>query len=232
MDTFAVILNYLLAFALGSIYSFAELIGRYSEPKQILKIGAGKLYIVFNGLISVFALLVIKDFNINIANYNNIEGGKILIAGTAAMLILRSSIASVKVGTKNVEGGLAPLIQVFLDAVNKSYDRERSNVDLARVKIIMGQINYSKAEKSLPLICLNVLMTLSEVDQKAMGKQVSELSKSNSDNYSKSLNLGIIVARYTGIDLLKQVVDALGESIKNEATTEPTIDELIDKFSK
>ncbi len=231
------IINYTLVFALGCIYAFAELIGRYSEPSLILKIRTGQLYLVFNGLISCFALLIVMEFDVDFLHYKKIEGGKILIAGTSAMIVLRSSIASVKVGGKNVEGSLYPIIQVFLDAVNKAYDRERSKVDLKKIKLIMDNVDYLKAENDLPTVCMNILQTLSQAEVDKMTKELSVLSATKADKKTKAMNLGIILARYTGMDLLEKAVDSIRETIQTEQTTQngdatdPSIDDLIIKFS-
>ncbi len=231
MSCYYILINYLLVFLLGSIYALAELIGRYSEPKQILNINAGRFYILFNGCISVFALLIVMEFDVDFMHYKHIEAGKILVAGTSAMLVFRSTIASVKIGGKNIEGGLSPIVQVFLDAVNKSYDRQRSKIDLNEVGNIMKNVNYTKAEADLPLLCLNLLRTLPEAEGKNMGVEISNLSQSSASKKAKSINLGIIIARYTGIDLLKKAVDTLGDIIQDGEQEEPNIDELINQFS-
>jgi len=78
------------------------------------------LYIFLNGIVSILALWLIKFFkNESISDINSFETLSIIIAGFGGMMILRSSIFSIKQNNKDVEIGFATIVQTLLDIIDK-----------------------------------------------------------------------------------------------------------------
>jgi hypothetical protein len=218
----------IFCFLLGMIYALAELLSRFKNGSLIFQIFWGYFYIFFNGFLSILAFLIIKDFNIDLENYQ-IEGGKILLAGVSAMVVIRSWIISVSVPNRNspkkgktLEPSLAPLIQVFLDYVQKEFDRKKALVDVDKIGPLMEGLNFEKAALSLPFTCANLLITISEEEGKFIAKKISDLRKSPITNSSKLLNLGIILNEFSGYKVLEKVANRLRE----ENATHNIMDQL------
>lgn len=219
----ALLVNSLFVIALGSGSGFIELISRYTSLQKLFKIKAGWVYIILNGLISLTVYLIIETGGIKIVFGNYTSGPllKVLLSGTTAMVLLRSSIANVKINDKSVEVGLAPLLQVLLNWVNRTYDRENSKITLDEVGEIMQDVNFEAAERNLPFLCISMMKTLSDDETKIIGDKVSVISNNTSlSSRTKAISLGLHLATYTGTDLLKNSVSQLKEELSNKLTTE------------
>src|SRR5436305_563708 len=118
-----IILNCILSFIFGSLVGLAELLSRYSEPKQVLRKTPAKLYIGLNGIISILGYWAIKKFQGSFV-ITGIELDNVLIAGFSAMVVLRSSIANIQHNGKKIEIGIGGILQVFLDTIEKLFNRE------------------------------------------------------------------------------------------------------------
>ena len=94
--------DYFWVFALGMCTAFAEIIGKFrDEPLQSVRTGHAILYHIFNGVIAMFALLVLEIF----AGPPNDAGQhlrNVLTAGLGAMLIMRSKLFNIKMGGEEV----------------------------------------------------------------------------------------------------------------------------------
>lgn len=138
-------LNVIFVFLFGSLWGLAELLLRYKEWNYLFNYQKNKkkekkdkninnieikttntevsvggyviAYIILNGIISIIALLLIKFF----ANskLDVINGVDIIIAGFGGMVILRSSMFSIKHNKKDIEIGLATIVQIFLDTIDR-----------------------------------------------------------------------------------------------------------------
>jgi hypothetical protein len=209
-----VIANCMIVFLLGFIYSYTELLSKYKQSRVIFRVRAGWFYMLFNGFFSLIIYFLLKEWNFSLLNLSKLEGGKIIIAGTAAIVVLRSSIVTIKTEKNNIEGGLSPLIQILLDYVNRSFDRHRSRIILPEIHQTMQNVNFAKASIILPIICLRLMKTLSQTEQEQLGADIAKINEINADNSTKSLTLGIILHEYTDSELLKVAVEKLGSVIQ------------------
>ncbi|HLA56577.1 MAG TPA: hypothetical protein VK623_10775 [Flavobacterium sp.] len=164
---------------------------------------------------SVLVYYFIPKLNISFGVFTQNEWGKIILAGLSAMFILRSSFFSYhdKDSNKAINVGISTILQVFLDSAERSFDREHSTNKLKQVSLVMKDIDFTKAEKNLSVICLNLMLNVSTEEQKKLGESVKNLSQ-DMDPLAKSIALGIILEQVTGVELLKQAVECLGLSIK------------------
>jgi hypothetical protein len=206
---------YVLVVLLGFLVAFAELLSRSSEgASEIFKALPAYIYFLINGMASALSYWLITDSHILPDQTGLPEAMKIILAGFSAMAILRSSFGSVKVGGVVYEAGIAPIVQVFLIAAERAFDRKRSRIDLQDLSTIMENVDFAKANKDLPTLCVMSLQNLPASEQKRIGNEVSELSQAGLKfNKTKSLALGRIIAYYTGKSLLKEAVTALSDRI-------------------
>ncbi len=134
------------------------------------------------------------------------------------MFILRSSFFNYhdKDSNKSINVGISTILQIFLDAAERSFDQEQSVNNLTDIANIMKGIDFSRAEKDLTIICLNLMQNVSTEEQKKLAESIKNLSepKAVQHELTKSVTLGINIARITGIKLLKQAIETMGDTIK------------------
>lgn len=206
---------WLLAFLIGCIAAFAELLSRYSEGFKILKFKESYIYLSINGFASIFAYWLLRNYNMDLGLFMHNEVGKVIIAGLSSMVILRSSFASIKNGDKTFEAGFAPVLQIFLNTADRTFDQSRSQNTIQEVGRIMKGVDFDGAHKSLPLSCFSAMQNLSEEEQKTIAKEIKLISDENDTTENKALILGMILARYTGTTLLEAIVDVYKQTSNN-----------------
>lgn len=236
------ILNTISVFFLAALYSFVELLANNISVRGFFKTGWGAVYIILNGSIGVAALSIAFTNELN----ESFVFSKIVLAGTSSLALLRAISLPIKINGNGITNNAVPMIEIVIQHVIKAYDRARSKIDLKDIIPIMKGIDPYKAAETLPVLCANLLSTLSEEEGKKMNEEISTLLKLREGNkQTKALNLGIILARYIGIDLLKNTVGELKEYILIDSSTtnaeggdaiehkenDKEIDDLIKKFS-
>ena len=209
---------YSIAFLCGCVAATAELFSRYSDsPGSTFRLKESYSYLALNGGASLITYHMIKESGISFGPLENSPLSQAVLAGFSAMAILRSSVASIKRGQTTLEVGLAPVIQAFLDKVDRAFDRNRSRGELTEVGKIMGDVDFTKAVKDLPTTCLNLMQNVSKEEGERMGREVADLGKSELSPQGKALNLGFIISRVTGPALLQSAVESLGDVIRASA---------------
>lgn len=221
--------NLITVFLLGVIYSFVELINAFRTARTFFTSFWGLFYIFLNGLISVIALVVTFQNEINQA----FIGSKILLAGTSALALMR--VVSIPVKHGDAKSNAVPMIEIILNFVKTAYDRNKSKNDLELIQPLMANIDYYKFTQEIPKLCGNMLNTLSEEDGKKMTEEIQKfLSIETGNKELKSVNLGFIMVKYVGYDLLKVAIDNTKEHLcideNSKQNNGSDIDSLIDKF--
>jgi hypothetical protein len=208
-----IFIYYFIAFLCGYGAALAELLSRYSDGvKRIFQLKESNFYLVLNGAIALIAYAAIKQYSLS-GYLENSPLSQAIVAGFSAMALLRSSIASIKLGQTTVQAGLAPILQVFLNTVDRAFDRKRSQMNIAEIKEIMKDVDFGKAVKSLPTTCLSLMQNVSHDEGAKMGADVLELENNAMEQEAKAIILGIIINKVTGPDLLRSAVNSLKNSI-------------------
>ncbi|HWZ21627.1 MAG TPA: hypothetical protein VNW06_03175 [Cytophagaceae bacterium] len=215
------LLCYFFSFLLGFFYSFTELLKQFRDGSTIFRITAGWAYMLLNGFISIVAYYIVDILHLKVGEKEISETAKILLSGLSAMSILRSSFFSVKVGNSQIKQEVTPVIQVILSWVHNRFDQKRAGLMIGDVKKIMENVDFQKAELILPDLCIELMKTMSEADQKKLGAKVQKIKSSLKlvdagidVNFVKALNLGLIVAEHAGIVILRDAVKQLGKNIE------------------
>lgn len=224
------LINCGIAFLIGLLAALAELLSRYKNFKQICIVGASLVYLTLNGIGALLAYIFAVQFNIGPAGII-----RVILAGTSSLLILRSSFANIKVGDKKMDAGLGAILQVFLNTADRSFDQRRSDNELTVIEEVMKNVVFEKAKLSLPITCFTIMKNVSQEEQDRISADVKKLASGNLDNKTKSINLGILLANVTGLNLLKKAVQVLSSSISQdsiEPSPEEKLDQIMDKLSK
>jgi hypothetical protein len=228
MEIIFLVSNILISFFLGAVVGLAELLSRYSDPYKIFNRRLANYYILLNGLISILGYCFLKKFQGNFAS-KEIEVNNALMAGLGAMVILRSSIANINHNGKKIEVGLGAILQVFLDSVEKLFNRQRSVETINQVQEVMKGVDFSLAKINLPSLCITSYQNLSKEQSVELGSKIKALSDKGL-NHMKSVEFGIILEQYFGIEILTAAVVLLKKQDDTQVTPKQSISQLINKF--
>ena len=169
------------------------------------------LYIFLNGIVSILALWLIKFFkNESISDINSFETLSIIIAGFGGMMILRSSIFSIKQNNKDVEIGFATIVQTLLDIIDKKINHNIAAKRVCDIHEIMEDVNFEFAKIELPALCIEFIDYFTDEDSKNLRNKITEIDKdSNLSDINKSLQLGREIAKYCDTEILRRVIKKL-----------------------
>ncbi len=207
---------YYVVFTLGATVGYIELIGHSPEgPLRIFKMFAAYIYLIVNGLASILAYWIIVTTNVTFSKDNIAINSflQVTIGGLTALAFLRSYFARVKIGEKEVDVGLVPLLQAILDNVMKAFERKRSNVNVTYLSQLMTGIDFDKAKLDIPALCIELQGAISEQQGVELGKKMEELSKQSLMNTTKCIAMGQAIAKIAGSEFLDNVVNTLREKI-------------------
>lgn len=228
----AVLLAYLAAFLIGVMVGLAEVLSRYRDaPVLAAKTWAGMSYILFNGLFALLAMLFVNwVFPLwSAAGGTTVqvpEGpagtplgtlvSQTLLAGLGGMAVLRSSLLTTRIGTKDVEVGPAAIIDIFRNTMDRGIARVRAEERAAHVTTLMGGISFLRSYTPLGNISLTLLQSIDAEERKDVEQQIGALAnQTGRTDRDKALELGLILAGSVGFPALKASIAALGDRIAN-----------------
>lgn len=220
----------------GCVFGLSELVNRYPELKYLFKVTQSYFYLLMNGFISVGALFLIKYLKKESTNsMDNIEINNLIIAGFGGMMILRSSIFSIKHKGEKVDIGLGTIAQIFLDSVEKKMSTNAAAIRIEEIETLMTGIDFNKAKDELSSLCVAFIDNFSEEDKSELNKGIQAISNLDIANHNKSMQLGRYISKYCDKKVLQKAVEKLGESIKisNSNSTnvkEESLDDLIKRL--
>jgi hypothetical protein len=159
----------------------------------------------------MIAYALIIRYDLKLGDIGRIPVGKSIIAGIGAMTFLRSSVFSYKDSAgKPVDVGPAALLNVILKATERQFDQVVTFNTLERVDPIMKGVDFVSASKDLPELINRSMRILTSDEQTQLSSEIVKLLKDDSiTEASKSIFLGMIMERYTGVPLLRAAVEAL-----------------------
>lgn len=212
-------LAYVAVALIGIFAAIAELLSRYRDaPWDAVSSKAGIAYLAFNAAVCVLGYFFIREvFILNPVEV--VEAGEtsvvastvtkavvtdVILAGVSSMAILRSSFFTVRVGDKDVEIGLAGLVDVFRTTIDRDVDRVRAGPRAAEVAEIMAGVSFVRAQGPLTSMCLNLLQNVGVEERVNVEQQVDMLAaQTGRTDESKALELGLILAGTVGFSVLK-----------------------------
>lgn len=195
---------------IGLTVGLSELLNRYKSFEKLFN-GYSIIYIMINFGASVFAYYIIHIYDIKLGDIGKNELGYIIVAGVGAMAFLRSSFFNYKTGNdKVIEVGPAAFLEIFLNAAQRQFDQVLSDKNLTEMESTMNGINFVSASKDLPIIILSSMRVLTAGEQKELSDEILKLvNDTNTTIEVKNIALGVILLKYTGMDLLKKAVSIL-----------------------
>jgi hypothetical protein len=200
---------------LGATVGTAELLSRYRDaPSWVLLSFPGVIYIAINVGASLLALGVIQAFDWTFgATGDAVAATQVLVAGLGAMALFRSSLLTVKVGDDDVGIGPSSVLSVLMAASDRSADRLRAADRAGRVKDIMDDVSYEKAQDALPTVAVALMQNLSAADVAALRNELQGLKSEPLPDNTKALLLGLKITDMVSTEVLGAAKRSLGKSI-------------------
>lgn len=210
------LLNASIVFILGLVVSLSELISRYNEGRYIFKVIYSYLYLLLNGVFATGAYLLVKYFkNENLDEISKLEINYIIIAGFGGMMLLRSSLFSIKHKDDQIDIGIGAIAQIFLDAIEKKMNANAAVIRMERINALMKNIDFDKAVNKLSTFCISYIDNFSKEDEDNLAKQIERVKNiADLDNLNKVLQLGRYISMYCNYNVLEKAIEVLGDQIK------------------
>ena len=196
---------YILAIALGLLFSIAELFTKFKDdPLAILGRLATWVYVLINIAVTAGIMYLLTE--------TTIIGQKIpdmltasLAAGFGSAVILRSKFLKVNVGGNEVAIGPEVFVNIFLDALERRLDRERALVRKSLVEDYMADIDFTKAKTYVltTIIASSQLESNASIDK--IKADVDNLAASKFTNKEKSYALGYMILDLMGEKFLRNI---------------------------
>ena len=237
-----IVLNIISTFLFGSLWGLAELLLRYKEWHYLFNCQKNKKknkirdkaddteikvdntevsvggyvisYIFLNGIISIVALLLIKFFAKDTLEVVN--GVYIIIAGFGGMVILRSSMFSIKHNKKDIEIGLATVVQIFLNTIDRKINHNVAARRVCNIYEIMKEVDFDLAKEELPALCIEFIDNFTKEDSDRLKNKITEIANIDISNINKSMHLGREIAYYCDEEILRRSIKKLPHILKVE----------------
>ncbi len=202
-------LPWLLAAAFGALYGVAELLQRYQDaPLQALRTRWGLTYIATNGSASLAAVALIREFHVDLGMSEDSSRDlvQVLVAGFAAMAVLRSSVFTARFDGKDVAIGPATILKSVLDTCDRGVDRIRAQARAADISGAMQGVSLHQALFELPELAFKLLRHIDDDEQARIGRSALKTAKSDLPERTKIHVLGLALMDLIGKEALLATV--------------------------
>lgn len=212
------LINIIIVFLLGCLLGSSELVANYNESKYIFKVWQSFAYVLLNGIISVISLYILMHFkNEEITSLSKVEINYVIVSGLGGMMILRSSIFSIKHKGSKIDIGFGTIAQIFLDLIEKRMKNSAAALKIIEIDEIMKGVVFETTKDELSTLCIRSIDNFSEEDSASLLKDIEQISSLNISNTNKSIQLGISISQYCDNDLLKNSLKVLRSKEKPES---------------
>lgn len=228
---------YVAVSLLAVIVAASELVSRYrDDPVQATTSRSGVIYILINVGVSIGVFYLIRNV---LELRDPPAAGKefqrlvwdVFLAGASAMVILRTSLMTIHVNGKDVQIGLAAVIDVFRSAVDRDVDRLRAGPRTTDVSEIMKQISFVRARGTLTSVALSAMQNVNAEERAQIEQRVAALAnQSDRSDASKAQELGLILAGIVGFKNLRTMVNNNRDSISTALTRTAVVDKAVEKL--
>jgi hypothetical protein len=219
LDWLAVSILGFIVGALGFIVGAGELFVRYrDEPLRVLfsrpVLFYAIIYAVINALAALAALALIHVFGLTFGidpqkSATELRVTRVLVATLGAMLFLRSSLFTVRIGDQDVAIGPSVFLQTVLNAVDRAVDRDRAKLLAESVSRMMKGVSYRQAFMLLPPLVVAQLQDVSPEVQERLAERLLQVDMSPGDDRTKLFEFGLIAANYVGVAALETAVNSI-----------------------
>ncbi len=199
---------YFSVFMLGVITAFAEIIGKFrDEPLKAFRTPHAVAYHTLNGLISVFALYLLRISDVAFSSPLEIVQA-VVLAGLGSMLLMRSRLFTMKVGGDDMAFGPEQLIKTYFSFMERAIDRVRAQ---SRAEFVIYTMNNLKFDSiyDYTLTMLDSAQTLSIEARTKIEDKLGKIKQEEPNSQQlKSYKLGFLILTEMGEDFLQSLYHA------------------------
>jgi hypothetical protein len=208
-------ISYALVFGIGVLVGVGELVSRYRDaPEQAVRTKPAVIYVLLNAVAAVVAFVLVLAFDVVKGTGDGPAITRVLLAGFGAMAFFRTSIFTIRVGDQDVSIGPVAFLQIVLHAADRAVDRVRADARAKAVAACMAGVSFDKAQAALPAFCMALMQNVPAEEQNDVGDAVKILQVSNMDDQTKAKNLGLVLMKVVGQQVLLTAVENLAAQIK------------------
>jgi hypothetical protein len=209
-------MDYVVAGAIGALVGVVELASRHRDrPAALLGVVGAWCYVALNAAAAALALVLIRSFGLEFSSQYPQASGiiQVLVAGVGSLVVLRSSLLTVRVGDQDVAVGPHLVLASLLSIADRSVDRIRAKDRSQRVTRTMSGVSFEKSRVALPAFCLALLQNVSPAEQRELVTAIDALAGSHMTDTQKSYALGLLLMNVAGPDVVRSAVEGLGREI-------------------
>jgi hypothetical protein len=185
--------------------AFAEVIGKFrDEPLKAFRTSQALAYHLLNGLISVFALYVLKISGMELTD--EIDKLKaVLLAGFGSMLIMRSRLFNVKVGDEEMAFGPDQIIKIYFLFMESAIDRVRAKSRMYLVRNLMNNIDFTAVYDTIKVM-LDSRQAISTEKRQKIEDIINKIRDEEPSSVQlKSYRLGYLLITEMGEDFVDEL---------------------------
>jgi len=197
---------YLITIFLSLLVATAELMTKFKdEPLAVLAKSKAWLYMLLNATIAALTLYMLSHTTLfgPPTQFAGIKAA--LTAGLGSTILMRSKFLKVDLNGQEAAIGPEVIINVFLDTLERTIDRDRALVRRQIVEATMQTIDFTKAKDYVVMtIDASSQTTSPEATQKLI-TEAEKIAGSPIGDLEKSYALGYLVLDMMGEKFLKEL---------------------------
>jgi len=170
------------------------------------------LYCSVNALAALLAFALIEAFQWTggapAGETQKIAWLRIITAGFSSMVLLRSSLFRLRVGSQDIDVGPAALVQQLQGAIDREIDRQEGQLRLLAVDALKG-LRFEDAVSEAPALCAGVLQSLTADQQAQLKKSIEAITGGKGSEETKLRMLALELMNVAGPEIVKAVADKL-----------------------
>ncbi len=208
---------WLISAALGALVGVSGIATRYrDEPTRVLGTLPALLYVLLNAAVSVLAYGLAYTFgwDFGAPSPEATPLVQAIVAGLGGMVLLRSSVYTLRVGDQDVSIGPYALLQSLLNMLDREVDRHRAKSRAATISRIMKDVSFERAYQPLPAYCFALMQNLDHEEQARFANALKAIYTSQMSDHTKALLLGAQLLNLVGENVLDAAVKGLEAQIK------------------
>lgn len=226
--------GYLLTGLIGGVVAVSEIVSRYrDDPWAASTSRGGVIYVLFNAAVSLGVFYLIRDV-FPVRDDPRSEWTlqqfflDVFLAGGAALAVMRTSFMTVRVNDKDVQVGLAAIVEIFRNTIDRDVDRLRAGPRSMEVAKTMNQVSFDRAQSTLTSVSLNLMQNISAEERATIEQKIAALAnQTDRPDESKAIELGLILAGSIGFKNLESSVEIVRDSITTAMTRRAVVEDAI-----
>ncbi|QTA85215.1 hypothetical protein [Desulfonema magnum] len=195
---------YLITIFLSLLVAVAELFTKFQdEPFDVIRKWPALLYLFVNLLISCVCLYILTKTDIFGVAGEIDQLKAALTAGLGSTVLMRSKFLKANINGKEAAIGPEFIINVFLETLEKSIDRNRAMERKKMVEECMADIDFYKTKDYV----VTTILASSQIDSPETARELinstTEIAESPMEDTDKSYALGYLILDNMGEKFLK-----------------------------